>query len=334
VLIKEISITNFRGIREGKLSDLTQVNILVGRNNTGKSTVLEALTLMGQIAAHKAGMRSFTEDALGRQMPEHLYDRRVARGSRNPKELHFGFKESNKIEIAMLFLDGTTLQLKTCLASMLTSHLAGSLDLAASDHKALMWLSRAVLVDAFLAREFDKVEQHLWPEILADRSDRELNEAVADTYDTQIEDLSFVPFNGSYKLVFKTRLRAIPVDSVGDGMRHALAVLSVAVVAKDSALMVEELETHQHPESLQKLLLALFKMAKRNSIQLFMSTHSLELIAYALEAAEKEALDLKLFHLSLSPDGLLNARGIPAPDAKLLMDLGHDLRMQYKFVRS
>jgi AAA15 family ATPase/GTPase len=193
------------------------------------------------------------------------------------------------------------------------------------------WLSRAFLVDAFLAREFDKVEEHLWPEILSDRRDRELNEAVAATYDTEIEDLSFVPFNGSYKLVFKTPLRAIPVDSVGDGMRHALAVLSVATVAKDAAFMIEELETHQHTESLQKLLLVLFKMAKRSNIQLFMSTHSLELITYALEAAEKESLELKLFHLSLSHDGHLSARGISAPDAKVLADIGPDPRMLDKY---
>jgi AAA15 family ATPase/GTPase len=112
MLIKELSIANFRGIRESKLSDLAQVNILVGKNNTGKSTVLEALTLIGQIAAHNAGIRNFRSDLLGRQIPDHLFHRRVARSSRNPKELHFGFKGSNEIEIETLGVDGQVLKVK------------------------------------------------------------------------------------------------------------------------------------------------------------------------------------------------------------------------------
>ena len=41
--IKEVEIENFRGIRKGTLTSLKGINILVGRNNTGKSTILEAI---------------------------------------------------------------------------------------------------------------------------------------------------------------------------------------------------------------------------------------------------------------------------------------------------
>lgn len=45
-LLKDISIKHFRGIDSLELQDLKKVNLIVGQNNTGKSTVLEAMFLL------------------------------------------------------------------------------------------------------------------------------------------------------------------------------------------------------------------------------------------------------------------------------------------------
>ena len=45
-MLRSLEIQNFKGIKQGKLEDLAQVNILVGRNNSGKSTILDALVMM------------------------------------------------------------------------------------------------------------------------------------------------------------------------------------------------------------------------------------------------------------------------------------------------
>jgi len=44
-MVEEIYLKGFRGIAEGVLDSLTSINILVGPNNVGKSTILEALYL-------------------------------------------------------------------------------------------------------------------------------------------------------------------------------------------------------------------------------------------------------------------------------------------------
>ena len=46
-MIEQLTFHNLRGIRAGRLDKLGQINLLVGPNNSGKSTVLEALYLMG-----------------------------------------------------------------------------------------------------------------------------------------------------------------------------------------------------------------------------------------------------------------------------------------------
>src|SRR5216684_2837246 len=42
-MIGSVEITNFRGVREGKIEGLGPLSILVGPNNSGKSTCLEAM---------------------------------------------------------------------------------------------------------------------------------------------------------------------------------------------------------------------------------------------------------------------------------------------------
>ena len=41
-MLKSLTIKNFRGISEG----FSNLNVFVGRNNTGKSSVLEALAML------------------------------------------------------------------------------------------------------------------------------------------------------------------------------------------------------------------------------------------------------------------------------------------------
>src|SRR5437870_5783503 len=44
-VISSIEIAGLRGIRKGKLSDMTPLVVLVGPNGAGKSTVLDAITI-------------------------------------------------------------------------------------------------------------------------------------------------------------------------------------------------------------------------------------------------------------------------------------------------
>ena len=46
MIFKEVEINNFRGIKHLFLPNLKQVNLLVGKNNCGKSSVLDALFLL------------------------------------------------------------------------------------------------------------------------------------------------------------------------------------------------------------------------------------------------------------------------------------------------
>jgi predicted ATPase len=69
-VIRSVEIKGLRGIREGKLADLTPLVVLVGPNGAGKSTVLEALLI---------GASPTPVQAIGRAVQRH---RGVDRGAR------------------------------------------------------------------------------------------------------------------------------------------------------------------------------------------------------------------------------------------------------------
>jgi hypothetical protein len=45
-MLRALQIENFRGLRKVDLPELRRVNLIVGANDTGKTSVLEALTLL------------------------------------------------------------------------------------------------------------------------------------------------------------------------------------------------------------------------------------------------------------------------------------------------
>src|SRR5437773_9919680 len=65
-VIQSVEINGLRGIREGKLTDLTPLVVLVGPNGSGKSTILDAILIgasptpaeaVGQAVARREGLR-------------------------------------------------------------------------------------------------------------------------------------------------------------------------------------------------------------------------------------------------------------------------------------
>ena len=70
------------------------------------------------------------------------------------------------------------------------------------------------------------------------------------------------------------------VDNLGDGIKYGFAAITLACNKHNSALLLEEIETHQHPGSLKMLIKFLVEIAKENSLQLFVSTQSPDALRY------------------------------------------------------
>jgi len=52
-LLRDIAINNFKGLQSVTLEDCGQVNTLIGKNNSGKSSILHAIDMAGLALAVK-----------------------------------------------------------------------------------------------------------------------------------------------------------------------------------------------------------------------------------------------------------------------------------------
>ena len=70
----------------------------------------------------------------------------------------------------------------------------------------------------------------------------------------------------------------------------------------------------------------LIKLVKRNKLQVFISTHSLELVRLLHAISNEENVDMAIFFLERSKDGIVNIRHVPLQDLDALIKMGLDPR--------
>ena len=197
------------------------------------------------------------------------------------------------------------------------------------------FLGRTTLIDADMIRKTEEIELAFWEEIRRSRMDKDLAAELNEIFKINIKDLALIPSQSprprpdrggerrvSVKLTASLEEFTLNMDSYGEGVRDALSVLIFAASLEGTMLLMEEPEAHFHPEAMSLILRNIVEIAKRNNLQLFITTHNLE----TLNAITKLSKDVATFHLNLEKDGNLQVRVISGPDAKLLSALGTDVR--------
>jgi len=114
----------------------------------------------------------------------------------------------------------------------------------ASAKESLDFLSGITLADVEFPRQIDAIEQKFWGPVLENRLDMQLRKTLNEVYGTRIDQFTFAPFQGKYKLLTVLPEYSVYVDDYGDGFRYAFAILSVTSQLHNTALVLEEPEVH------------------------------------------------------------------------------------------
>ena len=316
MMIKEISIRNLRGIRECEIHDLGQINLLIGKNSTGKSTILESIQLVASVIIYPPGAVSV------------LVNRRSNR-SWHPQELWYKYDPTLELSVSLLFdnknrvavtahrestpenresigfyVSGTgaenPIKFKKVDSGVISSlseqygrgyrttryepdrREIGKLSLP---NDVLIFLEGATLIEPTGSIETSALEKE-FPNIKFSGKYEHTAKALKQIYDEKMQSWELFPYLSSRDsgqnrtaLMYEGG-RPIYVDNLGDGVKYGFAAITLACNRHDSALLMEEIETHQHPSSLRMLIKFLVEIAKENRLQLFVSTQSPDVLRY------------------------------------------------------
>jgi len=297
-MITEASIENFKGIKHCEVKDLAKVNLFIGKNNCGKSSIMEAMYYTGK-------------EFIGTNLLQCL-TRRAARGNWSARELWYdydmspninvalGFNEQNFAEMTVAFSpqeDRVAVLLgsgspkygkrkgQLCLYSKTGFGLATGRShveiLSPNPREILQYFDRSVFIDPTVKTEVRQIEGiYLNVLKLSEKASSEMAKRVAEVYDTEpswefLPHQDYSPDNPSRFAVLEGGRRLF-VDNFGDGFHYGLAVLAAAKTRTKTALFIEEIESHQHSGSLSKLIRHLVRISRDNNLQVFLSTHSMD----------------------------------------------------------
>jgi len=340
------------------MGDFADVNVLIGRNGSGKSTVLESIYLAS------AWVDSYDKLHNARKM-DYVISRRTGRGSwissrdvlwflmdvTRDVKMKFTFTNNDKLEFKLIRFDGEGNVWLPIPGGLLSETALIEYDhYNYSDNKLLSIASRSligknlrarfielyadiigflegiVFIDSNILADPKRVEDVTWSKILAKRLDKFITGMVREEFEADAEDITYMPIGGDKVLALKLSKTTVRVDDLGDGARSAILMASILLTLDNTAVLIEEPESHQHPGGLKAVMNFVLKVAKERKLQLFMSTHSVELLKILQKLCKDVGLRLKIFFLERNVEGFVDVRVLERIDINTLLKLGLDPR--------
>jgi hypothetical protein len=318
-VIRSVEIKGLRGIREGILTDLSPLVILVGPNGSGKSTVIEGILI---------GASPNPGDAIVEVI------RRHETGGSGPSWLLWKAGETGAAAVTVTTSAGVsrTCQIRqnrsTPAAETLFEHTAVEHGIQVAggwvrgaknkyvNHQstpfhALQDVPGVRLVEAYpttLQRPLHELHSKAVQigrrkeavGIISEVFPAVTNIEILTEHDEPILHLVFPDYS-------------VPATLAGDGIQSLLRLSLELAASGGGVALLEDPEVHQHPGAIRRSARAILA-AVRRQIQVVLTTHSLELIDAILAASSDDDLDrLSLYRLQLQGSVLTSSR-LPGRD--------------------
>ena len=297
-MYKKIEIERFRGIRKTSIDGFCRVNIFFGKNNCGKSSLLDALFLVSgqsnpllplQINAIRGYNRMSKDD-----LEINFYDM----DSSLPVHIRVEDGETRDLNVTLAKSDAESVSLDTQATDVISSVADKIYGLQLSFSTDGNRYASSLLVNPALEPK-DQVKRAVDPRyeenlhctylgpkfdfyasvqglqnILKNKDERFVIDGLK-LIEPKVED--FV-FDGKDIFVNTGLSKRIPINVMGDGARKIVALLTSVYACKDGILLIDEISNGFHHSVMTDLWRVLIDAANKNNTQLFVTTHDIDSI--------------------------------------------------------
>lgn len=296
-MITSLELKNFRGFTDLSLKGLGPVNLIVGMNNVGKTSLLEAVSILGGEGYngqfHKlyrdtpdvfrdSFFNFITKDTLKKGDPCYL----IARNSEDRDLGIFFSLNSNPV------LDTPK---DRNLAGMRGTNRMGNIHLTLYGIGSDEFRSRA----ANSGFPDPNRRLNLLSKILESGDREEQLIQMLKALDQRVDAVRILSQHGhSYIAIGFDKKQRIPVTHAGQGMDRVIGICSEILGEKADVACIDEIENGLHHTALTRIWEGIAEIATRLGVQLFITTHSRECLEAAHYVfAKRERYDLRVVQL-------------------------------------
>lgn len=313
-MLRNIKIEGFRGIRSIELDELQIINVLIGENNSGKTSVLEAIQLLAQPEVLAGLYRVAYRREYGNN---HMLSKAAL--SMTDLVLYTLNQREDK-ELCVEAIDSELGQVRAYIQGKEYCYMSNyqTTDLFQEDgiyygfrgtyeydSEVISYRDSFDLKDQarmIRSKNQDVIPMgYLNPQMIhtqnasiksmynAMRSEerRELIELLG-IFDSRIIGIDRTVRSGrAITFLELENGDLMPVSTFGDGIKKVLAIANVIMKTKGGVVLIDEFETGIHKKALSKVAAWLYQAAKEYNTQIFLTTHSSE----ALEALLDESFE-------------------------------------------
>lgn len=306
-MLTSLEIENFRGFKHLKVEGLGRVNLIIGRNDSGKTSFLGAAAFARSPGALESWACKLGHGELSPDDLERVW-----------RPLFFGGQSAEPIRISSVDATGESAQLRVALSAGGRANAPGRfpvlirLNQGRSEHQMKLFDSKTAAGDIPDGADGLVESGGWWSGPYPDPED-ELLDVLTDLYvQGRLARVSEVVRSIQPKLarvelagnavyvILQDHALPLPVSVLGDGARRLLE-FSAAVASSFAELYIDEIENGFHYSTLPSVW-KLFQGAKVN--QIFATTHRDENIRVACEVFQAAGDDgLRVIRIDRTEDG-------------------------------
>ncbi len=347
-----LEIRNFKGIKEGSLT-LGDLNILIGGNNSGKSTILESLFLIPnplrrvfdkEAIQVLASMHStLSSDGYIFLLHNYIDDLTTISYSDNSSSIKLQFQRSGDYDIEVYLSENMKAYYLGSLSTYTfaiqyipnprEAHLGKdgrfyNTGIISSIYNLTSFIStttgNTIYFHPLLIKDIWQYFSNHWIE-LANKGLFNIIKKISEWSDASYDDLLLEPFVGNQLAILaRTKEgRRIRLGDLGDGFQVLITLMLLYEYVKPKILLIDDIESHMNP-SLLIYTTSWFADILNAGTKLVISTHSLEAVKYIAGSLKEYKPKITLMKLK---DGILDTKDLSIEDVEDLEKLGIDVRI-------
>jgi AAA15 family ATPase/GTPase len=281
-MLDSLEIQNYRNFKHLRIEKLGRVNLIIGKNNTGKTSLLEAVSLY--VGTDKFGALKEILTLRGDYDEENYRKIETDKFNENTRLLSSIFNGRSYAKNNEIIISGSK-----------NTPLTIKISIEDDGHKIQYYQNETTKRSAdfenpFLGRIFSKDETYNWRFIPAncickDNSENWSKIALTDNekyviqtlniIDKSIERFTYVIERNELKSKVSLNTgEVVNLRSMGDGINRILTIMLSMVNCKDGYLLIDEFDNGLYVSVQKQLWEIVFYLANKLNIQVFATTHS------------------------------------------------------------